>query len=754
MIVAAVAAACSSTSALRQGQQLYAGLESTEYSGYEPGEHFDMVREEIEAAIAAEPNGSLFGSSHHRTPFPYRLWIWNAFQTSEGKAGKWIAKTFGKAPVTIRRVNPELRASVAKSALRRHGYFRGTVGYEVVPMKNPKEAKIRYKVHTDTLFRVDTLSYSGFPAGADSLIASSSDEALLKAGDPFDISALDGERNRIAALLRNNGYYYYQPAYAAYEADTTASVATAALDLRLQPGTPPEARRPWRIGRVEMALRRQFMEQPTDSFSRGRFSVAYSGKKPPLRPWVVLADMKLRPGGLYSYEDHSLSAAKLNALGLFSSTDFAFSPRDTSAACDTLDLSLSCVFDKPYDFSVEANLTGKTSGWIGPGLKVALARRNAFRGGEKIQAGVFGSYEWQTGNSMNGGHDRIHSYEYGADISLELPRLLLPWRERRRRFHTEPSTVFKAATSVVNRAGYFKRHVVSGEMTYSFRTSATTAHTFSPLTLQYDYMAGRTAEFDSVLAKSPYLQVAMKDQFIPKMAYSVAYASPPGTRHPVRVYAAVSEAANLLSLAYAAAGEGWNEKYKTMFKNPYAQFVKVEADWAKTWQLSPGSQFVAHAAAGVAWAYGNSSAVPYSEQFYAGGANGVRAFNARSIGPGAYTAADGKSAYIDQTGDIKLLLNMEYRPRLFGDLHGALFIDAGNVWALRSGSRPGSQLRLATALQQTALGAGLGLRYDLGFFVVRADWGVAVHVPYRPGFINAPSFADAHSLHIAVGYPF
>ena len=192
-----------------------------------------------------------------------------------------------------------------------------------------------------------------------------------------------------------------------------------------------------------------------------------------------------------------------------------------------------------------------------------------------------------------------------------------------------------------------------------------------------------------------------------------------------------------------------------MFKNPYAQFFKVETDLRKTWQVSEHSQLVGHVNAGVIWSYGNAESSPYSEQFYVGGANSIRAFNVRSIGPGKYYTNQSRLSYMDQTGDIKFLANLEYRPRLFGNVYGALFLDAGNVWAMRDdGYRAGSKLQLKNVLKEMAVGTGIGLRYDMEFFVLRLDWGIGLHVPYKNGFYNMKSFADSQSLHFAIGYPF
>lgn len=748
---------CSTTKNIPDNDQLFVGLNKIQYNNYEKGEHFDTTQEEVEAALATAPNGALFGSSYYRTPFPYGLWIWNAFSNSKGKVPKWITKTFGKAPVLMSWVNPELRASVATSVLRNHGYVHANVGYDVVTQKNPKKAKINYTVNVNKLLTVDTISYANFPEVADSLIKATATERLIHSGAPFDVSSLDAERARITTLFRNNGYYYYQSGFASYLADTVSVPGKAQLRLQMADGIPEIAKHKWYIGKIKINFMKQFREQLDNSFTHRHFTVNFNGRRPPIRPRIILRDLKLRPRQMYSYSKYLESANKINGSGLFSSVQFGFTPRDTTASCDTLDLTLTCVFNKPYDFYIETNYINKENGRTGPQLILGLTKYNAFRGGEKIDINLHGSYEGQTKNDMQGMSSGVNSYEYGADLSVEFPRLLVPFLKRRR-FYTTPSTVAKASVNVLKRPDYFKMHTASGEWTYRWQRKVNKMHEFSPLTLKYQYLNYVTKKFDEIMYENPYLYATMQDVFIPKMRYTYKYTSPLNYLNPISLEATITESGNLLSLGYMAAGHKWDEKEKQMFKNAYAQFFKIETDFTKKWQLNSKSQLVAHINAGVLYSYGNSDAAPYSEQFYVGGANSIRAFAVRSIGPGSYITDVSHLSYLDQTGDIKLQMNLEYRCNLFGNLYGATFLDAGNVWSMKDdGYRPGAQFKFKNVLKEMALGTGVGIRYDLEFLILRLDWGVGLHVPYetgKKGFYNIPNFHDGQSLHFAVGYPF
>ena len=271
---------CSTTSNIPDDDQLFIGLKKINYENYEPSDHFLNTQIEVEAALATAPNGALFGSSYYRTPFPYGLWIWNAFSEGDDGFSKWMVKSFGKQPVLMSWVNPALRASVAQTVLRNHGYLHSQVTYEEIPQKNPKKSKIGYNVNVGKLFTVDTLSYVNFPDEADSLINAYSSEAVVKKGTPLSVSNLDGERQRLYTMFRDNGYYYYQSGFASYLADTLAEPNKARLRLQLASGLPEGALHKWHIGNIHINMQRTYTEPLTDSLHFRFFSMNYNGKKP------------------------------------------------------------------------------------------------------------------------------------------------------------------------------------------------------------------------------------------------------------------------------------------------------------------------------------------------------------------------------------------------------------------------------------------------------------------------------------------
>lgn len=755
-----VAAGCSTTSNLPEGEVLYTGVKEIKYLDDRTDDNSATAKEEVEAALACAPNGALLGSSSLRSPFQFKLWIYNAYANSTSKFGQWMRNTFGSEPVLMSNVNPEVRALVAKNVLKSYGYFGAGVTSREVKTSNPKTAKLAYDVTMGELYRIDTLQYLNFPSSMDSIVDVARKTSTIKTGDGFSISTLDAERTRLSNLLRNNGFYYYRSDYGSFVADSISKPGKVEVHLQPVAGLPDNAQKQWYLGKLRIELRKNIIERLTDSIDHRFLSVYFNGKKPPIKLRTILRDISLRPKQLFSQNNYSESLSQINSLGLFSLTNFSFTPRDTTAACDTLDMVLNCVFDKPYDGTLEANYSIKSNDLMGPGLEVGLTKRNAFRGGEKLTLSLKGSYEWQTRKGVTSESDvKINSYEYGADLTLEYPRLETPFKWfQRHRFYKPPSTKFSLSYDVQNRSGLFNMRTLTAAATYKFRTSANSVHELSPLMIDYTHFNSMSVDFLLLLLKNPSLTLSMADQFIPKIKYTYTYSSPSTYQNPIVWETTLTEAGNIISLGYAAAGKKFSEKGKKMVGDEFAQFLKISTSLRKTWTLTPKSQLVGRIEGGVLWSYGNSEASPYSEQFYVGGANSIRAFTVRSIGPGRYTTDATDFSFLYQVGDLKLLGNLEYRFNIFGSLYGAAFLDAGNVWLIKDDEYlENSKFTFNKLFDQIATGTGFGLRYDLDFFVLRFDVGIGIHVPYdtgKSGYYNIPKFSNGLGYHLAIGYPF
>ena len=763
-LLAVMLTACSSTRHIPEGEQLYTGIKSMDFideSKFAGSQTGQLAVEEITYALECPPNGSLAGSSSLRMP-SVGLWFYNTFHNSKKGIGKWLFDRFATTPVLISKVNPGLRAEVATDILKYYGYFNGTVETEVLTdRKNPKKADVVYRIHFGEPYIYDSINYTRFPHAVDSIIGSSLRSAFVKSGMQFNAAAMEEERTRISTLLRNNGYFNFQPGYLNYLADTINTPGKVNLRMQAVKNIPPKAYSTYRIGNISIRVTDSGNNTMTgrlkgDTLKRTGISYIYNSKKIPVRVGALMRNIQLRRGELYSQEKQQNATTLLYQMNIFSNVNFSMSPRKES---DTLDVNITARLDKPYDFTFELNATTKSNSQIGPGSKISLARKNVFRGGETLKLSLTGSYEWQTDKNVKGRAAVINSWEMGADVSLSFPRLFIPGINRRH-LRVPGSTSLRVYTDQMNRSGFFRIIHAGGDATYRINSSSTSTHTLTPFRLTYDMLLKTTAKFDSIAAANRAIENSFRDQFIPAMQYTYTY-DESKTRHSNKTWVetSITSAGNITSLIYWALGHPLDKRDKHILKNPYAQFIKATAEVRELWKIDKNNYIATRLMLGAIHSYGNSLYPPYSEQFYIGGANSLRAFTVRSVGPGSYRpASNDRYSYLDETGTFKLEMNVEYRFRLFADLHGALFVDAGNIWLLkRDPERPGGELRLKTFAEQIALNTGVGARYDLGFLVLRVDFGLGLHAPYktkRSGYFNLNPLKDGFAWHFGIGYPF
>lgn len=754
---------CSTTRNLPEGETLYIGVDKMEVVHGDDSETGTTALAEVEAALSYPPNNAILGSNSLRWPIPVGLWVYNNFEKYKDKkgVGRWIYDHMAADPVLMSNVNPSTRVKIATNLLRDYGFFNGSVGYEEIPQKNPKKTKVSYRIDMGNPYFLDSIAYLNYPAKADSLVRITRKQSLLQRGDNFSVIRLEEERQRIASLLQNNGFYYFRPEYSTYRADTLQRPGYVSLQVVPQAGIAPEAKKQYYIGNTSVYLTGYNGEQPTDSLKLRTMTLYYSGEKPGIRPGVLMRNLFYQKGELYNQDRQTFTQEAMARMGVFKFTEFRYAPKDTLAACDTLDIRINAMFDQPYDAELEFNVTSKSTDQVGPGALFSLTRKNFMRMGADLSLQLKGSYEWQTNSTVEGDNTVMNSYELGAALSLDFPRLMLPWSDRDlRRSRFPQHTSFKLYINQLNRARFFKMLSFGGNVTYDFQRSRTWKHSITPFRLEFNTLQSTTARFDSITAVNPTLALSMGNQFIPAMDYTLTFDNArQKRRHQLWWQTTLTSAGNVTSLIYAAFGKGLKETDKKLLNSPYAQFLKITSEVRTLLKIKGKHQLAARLMGGVIYAYGNQKVAPYSEQFYIGGANSIRAFTVRSLGPGTYhPAANSKYSYIDQTGDIKLEANLEYRFPIFGDLYGATFLDAGNVWLIRKEtSRPGGQLTLKDFAKSIALGTGVGLRYDLEFLVLRLDLGIALHAPYdtgKSGYYNIPKFKDGLGLHFAIGYPF
>lgn len=768
---------CSTTKHLPEGEILYTGQKPMIVLNRSTSPVGEITLEEVEAALATAPNNSFLGSSTMRTPFPIGLWFYNGFQQYERGFGRFLFNKFAAKPVLMSAVNPDIRVKAAHNLLRDYGYFNGRVSYQT--FTDPKDSlkqKLQYTVDMRNPYFIDTVFYQGFDRRTTAIMERARRRSLISPGEQFNVTDLDGERTRISTLLRNVGCYYFRPDYMTYQADTTL-VPGGHVAMRLMPvaGMPEVAQKPFYVGNRSFYLLGREGESPTDSLVYKDLTIYYHDKLR-VRPdmlyrWLNYQGYRRKRQvqdstgisrlrsmqNLYSFYRQTRMQERLANVGIFRYSEMQYVPRDTAFVSDTLDMRVIAALDKPYDAELDFNVTMKSNNQTGPGATFTLTKKNVFGGGENWNVQLKGSYEWQTGKNRS---SLMNSYEMGISTSLVFPRIVFP-RMGKHEYDFPATTTFKLYADQMNRAKYYKLLAFGGNATYDFQPKATSKHSITPFRLTFNVLRNPTEAFKELQEQNPALYISLRDQFIPAMEYTYTYdnSTLSRKRNPIWWQTTVTSAGNVTSLVYCAFGQPFDEEGKKLMGVPFAQFLKLNSEFRYHYRINKDQSIASRVAGGVIWSYGNATTAPYTEQFYVGGANSVRAFSARNIGPGGYPPNDqAKYTYINHVGDIRMEANVEYRFRMVGDLHGALFLDAGNVWLMRKDeNRPGGELTLRNFAEQIALGTGVGIRYDMDFLVFRLDWGIALHDPYdtgKSGYYNIPKFKDSMALHFAIGYPF
>lgn len=745
--------ACSTTRRIPEDEYLYTGIKKIDYIKPDTVRISPDLMSNVEEAVDVPPN-NYWALLKWRYPFPLGLWVYNNW-TDPGKGFKhWLYEKLVAEPVLVSDVRPEVRSQMIKQILDNNGYFGSSVNYELVHEKNPKKAKIQYNVHTGDPYRFDDVQLLPDTSRINHLIDSIAGKiTYLQKGNVYSVDSLSFVRNRIANALRNRGYYFFKPEFIEYLADSLERRGSIDLRMVLGSNLPKRIIEPYKTGKISVIVHRN------NGYGRGWDTIPlqrgtmYKQLPARVRTSVFNDNITFRQGKVFSVRDMDRTQTYLAQMGIFSNINIEAQP-DTLSDQRLLDVVINTTLEKPLEATIEVNASSKSNSYLGPGLTLGVSNKNIFGGGEQLSVQLTGSYEWQTGKNAKGGI--FNSYEAGITTSLAFPRLLAPRFIPRRR-HQLNWTRFSLNADLLNRPHYFKMAQFNIGMNYDWAISRRATATYTPFKLTYTKLMHTTAEFDSIMTANPAVAQSFMSQFIPQMMYSYNYERNIGRDNVLNWSFTAQEAGNLFWAIYEACGV---KDQKKLFGTPFSQFVKGQTQLVWNRRIGAGdSWLVTRVAVGAAHAYGNSTTVPYSEQFYCGGANSVRAFTVRSLGPGSYRApSNTPSDYFDQTGTFKFEANIEYRFPIYSFIHGAAFVDSGNVWLLKNDpQRPGGLLKASTFLKDLALGTGVGIRLDFGVLIVRGDLGIGIHAPYdtgKRGYYNMTSFGNSLAFHLAIGYPF
>jgi outer membrane protein assembly factor BamA len=708
----------------------------------------------VKSLTDARVNNAIFS---RRVLPPIGLWVHNYWKVEEEKKfGKWIHSSLASPPVLISDVNPELRVQKIKSDLFDLGYFQ-VRAWAVVDTsnRNPKKARISYFVDLSPPYSYQNIEILTEQGSMDSLMSLLPKETEIRPGDQFNLEKLKKERDQLARFIQNNGLLYFTPDLLALDMDTTLGNHLLDLKVRKRNNLPPEVLSRYTIDEVFLHISRPsdtaFMATDTAYFED--LSIVSASEY--VKPEVLANSVFFDRGKYYSYDAFENTTTRLNGLGIFSYVRISYESSGGDSLSKLMDVKIDLVLADNISTEFEANVVTKSTGFTGPAISAGIAHLNAFRGAAKINLGVKGGIEWQWGQKKE---DQLgtFSYDLGLSSSLTFPRLIIPERRKQDLSRLLQQTSINLDVNLLNRTAYYTMFSTKTFLNYKWANNSEIQHSFSPVYINSVFLLASTPAFDSIVEENIYIKKSFEEQFIVGMKYDFTYDNTFRPRtHNIYFQGGVGTSGNLLDLINGIVDEPAERPY-TFFNNIYAQYVKLTSDFR--YYINGFNKTLAFRLyAGVGIPYLNSTVLPYVEQFFSGGAYSVRGFTARTLGPGSFY--DPNSTYIDQSGDVKLEVNLEYRFGISKVAKGAFFVDVGNIWLMNEDeNRPGSKFEPNGFYRQFAVGSGIGLRFDFNFFVVRADIGFPVRTPYKLDdshwqIANGKAFSSG-LFYLAIGYPF
>lgn len=659
-------------------------------------------------------------------------------QKEKPKLFSLFRNPFSRKPVIYDTLQARLSCQDLMTAMQNEGYMNA--GVSLYTETKGKKLKATYLLHPGQPFLIGKVNYDIQDEGILQLLhLDQPANQQIKPGMRFTVETLDNERKRIASLLSDNGYFRFNKDFIHFVADTIMGRKDIALTLQLRKYKPnnnsPE------VDHTRYLIR-DVLFQSNDS------------DRIHLRKQVLLNATAIKEGRPYdasALQRTYNNFARLQAVK-YTNIKFAEVP-DTNL----LDCHIQISTNKPSTISFQPEGTN-TAGDLGAAASITYTNRNLFHGSEQLSIEFRGAYEAITG--LEGYQDQNYT-EFSVETKLVFPRFLAPFLSKSFRRRQTASSEWAVSWDFQNRPEFHRRVFSSA---WRYRWSEPKHHLnyrFDLLDLNYVYMPWISSTFkrdylDNAENRNAILRYNYEDIFIMKTGFTVSY-----TDGVDAVRANFESAGNLLNGVSKGFGFKTNSQGQhTLFNIAYAQYVKFDFDYTHLFQFDKRNALALHAGLGVAYPYGNSTVLPFEKRYFSGGANSVRGWSVRELGPGKFKGTDGRIDFINQTGDVKLDLNAEYRSSLFWKLQGALFIDAGNIWTLRNyAEQPGGQFKFTEFYKQIAASYGMGLRLNFDYFILRFDVGMkAINPAYESEkehwSIIHPKLSRDFDFHFAVGLPF
>ena len=755
---------CASTKHVPEGQLL---LDKVKINILDKENENEINKQELTNYLRQTENHKVLGG------FKMQLAIYNmSGKDSTNWFNKWIRRV-GAPPVIYDSTLTSASANQLQRALINKGYLKSTVTSEVKTNPKKKKAQIDYNITLNKPYLIRSINYDITNDSLKKIILADTTEFPIKCNSPLDHKKLDAERELIVQRLRNNGYYAFNKNYITFLADTATGSHDVDLTLTLSnkmqelPHLPHiDTHRQFFVRNVIFVTSYDAVSMQNgvfgDTTTFNGITVLYGDDKY-IDAGTLDENCFIRPGSIYNSSDVDRTYKALGRLGIIKYINIDM--RAINEINGNLLVDAYILLNRDKSQTISFSLEGTNSeGDLGFGIGADYQHRNIFKGSEILNVKFKASYESLSGDLSGLINDNYS--EYSGDVGITFPKFKMPFLRENFKRRIQASTEFMASFNYQERPEYTR--VIAGagwKYIWSERNNQM-RHTFNLIDLSYVYLPKSKINFlDSIT--NPLLRYSYEDHLIMRMGYTFYKTNRRATNPLTTVFqdniytirASAETAGNLLygisNLINQKREE--DDSYKVVGTR-YSQYVKLDGDFALTHYINQRSSIALHAGFGIAVPYGNSTVLPFEKRFYSGGANSVRGWGVRTLGPGSFDGKKAQNSFIYQCGDIRLDLNLEYRCKLFWVLELGAFIDCGNIWTIREyENQPGGVFKFNKFFEQLALSYGLGLRMDFTYFLMRFDVGMKAHNPasgqeHWPLF--SPSLKRDAEIHFSVGYPF
>lgn len=744
-----VLAGCSTTRSVPDNDHLYRG-HKIKWKTEKPRDN-RLLEAGLDDKIRPRPNKRFLG-------MPFRLWFYNLGKKPKGKGLNYLLRVkWGEPPVLLSAAKPAYTSEIMQSYLQDNGFFQAAVAYEI-KYPSRKKAVIEYSIDQGGRYIITSVNYELDSSQLGKAIKATMSSTLLKQGALYSLQNIKAERERISTAIRDRGYYYFLADHLLVEVDTTHH-GKVALYLKIKNNIPESATRPHKMNQVILypsySLETDSLNETAIPVDMGHYKVSDPFNK--FLPKTFEKFIFLREDSLYRVRGHNFSLQRLMSLGTFKFLKTEITSDPDSA---TLDAKILMTPYPRYGLELELSGNSKSNNFVGTQVSLTLLNRNWMKRANRLEFKLAAGTEWQVGGKK-AGQINTNGYSVDGEIEMNFPGFVIPFIKINPRSAFVPRTKISAGYELLSRPNLYNLNSMTVQMGYTWRQNRYSSHELIPFSLSYVQPGKTTSAFKTILLNDPALRQSIEKQFIIGSQYNyIRNTQPTNKKTTYYLSGNIDMAGNVLGLLINKADDGQNK----LFNNPFSQYVRVTGEGRLFRKLNPSLTWANRLLAGYGYSYGNSISLPFVKQYFIGGSNSIRAFRARTLGPGSYQSQ--LSSYIaNESGDIRLEANTELRIKLLQMLEGAVFADAGNIWLQRENpEKPGGKFIPGNILGDLGVGAGIGVRIDASILILRFDLATPIRKPWLPkgdrwvldqiNLGNSEWRRENLILNIAIGYPF